>query len=139
MGLWQGCCRYHKPLVGSSEFNYFAAGLAAGAAAGAAAAGAPGAPGLAATLRSPEWPWKVRVGANSPILWPTMFSVTNTGTNFLPWCTANVSPTISGSTVERRDQVLMTFLDLVFCASSVLARTCLSTNGPFLIDLAICV
>ena len=28
---------------------------------------------------SPEWPWKVRVGANSPSLWPTMFSVTNTG------------------------------------------------------------
>src|SRR6185369_17829556 len=110
--------------AGSRWLAYFfpaEAGLAAGAA-----------PGLAA-FRSPECPWKVRVGANSPILCPTMFSVTNTGTNFLPWCTAKVRLTISGSTVERRDQVLMTFLDLVFCASSVLARTCLSTNGPFLI------
>ncbi len=33
---------------------------------------------------SPEWPWNVRVGANSPSLCPTMFSVTNTGTNFRP-------------------------------------------------------
>src|SRR6266545_5270821 len=27
-----------------------------------------------ATFFSAEWPWKVRVGANSPSLWPTMFS-----------------------------------------------------------------
>ena len=27
----------------------------------------------------PEWPWKVRVGENSPSLWPTMSSVTSTG------------------------------------------------------------
>ena len=38
-----------------------------------------------------------------------MFSVTYTGMNFLPLCTAIVCPTISGMTVERRDQVLMTF------------------------------
>src|SRR5258708_1414504 len=37
---------------------------------------------------SPEWPWNVRVGANSPSLCPTMFSVTNTGTNLRPLCTA---------------------------------------------------
>src|SRR5713226_3230755 len=67
-----------------------------------------------------------------------MFSVTNTGTNFLPWCTANVSPTISGSTVERRDQVLITFFDLVRCASSTLLSKCLSINGPFLTERAIC-
>ena len=30
----------------------------------------------ASTLRSPECALKVRVGANSPSLWPTMFSVT---------------------------------------------------------------
>ena len=30
------------------------------------------------------WPLKVRVGANSPSLWPTMFSVTYTGMNFFP-------------------------------------------------------
>ena len=38
-----------------------------------------------------------------------MFSVTYTGMNFLPLCTASVWPTISGITVERRDQVLTTF------------------------------
>ena len=38
-----------------------------------------------------------------------MFSVTYTGMNFRPLCTASVCPTISGITVERRDQVLMTF------------------------------
>ena len=54
-------------------------------------------------------PLNVRVGANSPSLWPTMFSVMYTGMNFLPLCTAMVCPTISGITVERRDQVLMTF------------------------------
>ena len=45
-----------------------------------------------------------------------MFSVMNTGMNFLPLCTAKVSPTKSGETVERRDQVLMTFLDCSLCA-----------------------
>src|ERR1700743_2993546 len=58
------------------------------------------------------WPLKVRVGANSPSLWPTMFSVTYTGTNFLPLCTAIVCPTNSGKIVERRDQVFTTFLSL---------------------------
>ena len=38
-----------------------------------------------------------------------MFSVMYTGMNFLPLCTAIVWPTISGTTVDRRDQVLMTF------------------------------
>ena len=37
-----------------------------------------------------------------------MFSVTYTGTNLFPLCTANVWPTNSGSTVLARDQVLMT-------------------------------
>ena len=41
-----------------------------------------------------------------------MFSVTNTGTNLRPLCTANVRPTASGVIVLRRDQVLMTFFDL---------------------------
>ena len=39
-----------------------------------------------------------------------MFSVTYTGTNFLPLWTASVWPTISGTTVERRDQVLIDLL-----------------------------
>ena len=74
------------------------------------AAGAPP-PTADAALRSPEWPWNVRVGANSPSLWPTMFSVANTGTNLRPLCTANVTPSMSGMMVERRDQVLSTFFD----------------------------
>ena len=43
----------------------------------------------------------MRVGANSPSLWPTMFSVMYTGMNFFPLCTAIVWPTISGMTVDR--------------------------------------
>src|SRR5262249_27255807 len=86
----------------------------------------------AAALRSPEWPWKVRVGANSPSLWPTMFSVTKTGKNFLPLCTANVTPTISGRMVERRDQVLRTFFDFVRCASITLVMRCWSAKALFL-------
>src|SRR5581483_6721581 len=54
------------------------------------------------------WARNVRVGANSPSLWPTMFSVTYTGMNFLPLCTASVWPTKSGLIVDRRDQVLIT-------------------------------
>ena len=42
----------------------------------AATAPAAGAPAGLAALRSPEWPLNVRVGANSPSLWPTMFSDT---------------------------------------------------------------
>ena len=54
--------------------------------------------------------------------WPTMFSVTNTGLNTLPLCTLNVSPTKSGVIIDRRDQVLIGFLDFVslpsgFCPS----------------------
>src|SRR4029079_9401357 len=59
------------------------------------------------TFLSAEWPLKVRVRANSPSLWPTMFSVTYTGMCCLPLWTAMVSPTKSGRIVERRDQVLI--------------------------------
>src|SRR6202043_3373107 len=68
---------------------------------------APQVAAAASTLRSPECALKVRVGANSPSLCPTMFSVISTGTCWRPLCTAMVSPTISGTTVERRDQVLI--------------------------------
>src|SRR5438128_10761214 len=113
-------------------------GAAPGAAPGAAR-GAP-APGAAAPstlpLRSPDWPWKVRVGANSPSLWPTAFSVMNTGMNFRPLCTANVKPSMSGVIVERRDHVFTTR----FSPDSIIARTFFmrwpSTKGPFLIDRA---
>ena len=72
----------------------------------------------AATFLSAEWPLKVRVSANSPSLWPTMFSVTYTGMCCLPLCTAIVRPTKSGRTVERRDQVLIGRLSLAACAAS---------------------
>src|SRR5260370_6949150 len=66
-----------------------------------------------------------------------MFSVTYTGMNFLPLCTAIVCPTISGTIVERRDQVRSTFFSLrAFMAATFVAR-CASTNGPFLVHRAI--
>ena len=64
-----------------------------------------------------------------------MFSVTYTGTNFLPLCTAIVCPTNSGTTVDRRDQVLMTFFSLVRFMTSTFSSNDVSTKGPFLSDL----
>src|SRR4029077_1991556 len=71
---------------------------------------------------------------NSPSLCPTMFSVTYTGTCCLPLWTAMVSPTKSGNTVERRDQVLIGRLSLFFCAVSIFFTRWWSTNGPFLTE-----
>src|SRR5918998_2602216 len=77
------------------------------------------------------WPLKVRVGANSPSLCPTIASLTKTGTCLRPSCTAMVWPIMSGMTVERRDQVLMTcLLPASLCASTFLSRWS-SMNGPF--------
>src|SRR5262249_48872737 len=79
----------------------------------------------------PAWYLKVRVGENSPSLWPTIDSVTYTGTCLRPSCTAIVCPTMSGMMVLRRDQVLMTFLSFAaFIASTFFSRWS-STNGPF--------
>src|SRR5262249_16747242 len=79
----------------------------------------------------PAWYRKVRVGENSPNLWPTIDSVMYTGTCLRPSCTAIVWPTISGMIVERRDQVLMTFFSpAAFRPSTFLSRWS-STNGPF--------
>src|SRR5205823_11557412 len=75
-----------------------------------------------------------RVGENSPSFCPTMFSVTYTGMNFLPLWTASVCPTISGTTVERRDQVLMTFLSPLLFMPSTFSSSGVSTNGPFFSD-----
>src|SRR5689334_8314357 len=66
-----------------------------------------------------------------------MFSVTYTGMNFFPLCTAIVCPTISGTTVERRDQVLMTFFSLTRFIPSIFSRSGVSMNGPFFSDLLI--
>ena len=44
-------------------------------------------------------------------------------------------PTISGMTVERRDQVLITFFSPARFITSTFSRSEVSTNGPFLRDL----
>src|SRR5436309_12758169 len=77
------------------------------------------------------WPRNVRVGANSPSLWPTIASVTNTGTCLRPSCTAIVWPTISGKTVEVRDQVRTMRFELEVFISSIRLISRSSTNGPF--------
>ena len=77
------------------------------------------------------WPLNVRVGENSPSLWPTMFSVTYTGINFLPLCTATVWPMNSGRIVERRDQVRTTFFSFFSFIATSLSIRWSSTNGPF--------
>src|SRR6476659_3502641 len=110
---------------------------------GAAGTGAPGPPGAgagraaASAAALTECPLNVRVKLNSPSLCPTMFSVTYTGMNFFPLCTAMVCPTISGTTVERRDQVLMTFFSPPRFMTSTFSRRGTSTKGPFLSDLLI--
>src|SRR3984885_7814158 len=85
----------------------------------------------AVTFLSPECALKVRVGANSPSLWPTMFSDTSTGTCRRPLCTAMVKPTMSGMTMERRDQVLIGRRSFFWLAVCTFLAKCKSTNGPF--------
>src|SRR5262245_42072913 len=63
-----------------------------------------------------------------------MFSVTYTGMNFRPLCTASVWPTNSGSTVERRDHVLTTFFCRDAFSASTFSTRWASTNGPFAVD-----
>src|SRR5215204_3050337 len=57
--------------------------------------------------------------------------------NLRPLWTAMVCPTISGTTVERRDQVLMTFLSLFRFITSTFSSRGTSTKGPFFSDLDI--
>src|SRR5690606_58748 len=72
----------------------------------------------------------LRVGLNSPSLWPTMFSVISTGTCIRPLWTAIVRPTMSGLIVLARAQVLITVRS--FGPSAATLRASLkSTNGPF--------
>src|SRR4030043_494246 len=92
---------------------------------------------LILVFRSPECPWKVRVGENSPNLCPTISSVMKTGINFFPLWTAKVNPTISGTIVDRLVQVLITFPSFVLRASSAFFIKWESTKGPFLIERAI--
>src|SRR5581483_11986730 len=80
---------------------------------------------------SPPCPRNARVGANSPSLCPTMFSVTKTGTCALPLCTPMVCPTIAGTIVDARLQVFTTRFSRRSFMPSILAIKCSATNGPF--------
>src|SRR6185437_8127042 len=86
------------------------------------------------TFPEPAWPRNTRVGANSPSLWPTMDSLMNTGTCFLPSWTASVWPTMSGKIVDARDQVLIIFLVFSAFIASMRAIRRSSTQGPFLLE-----
>src|SRR4029079_670472 len=101
-----------------------------------AGAGARGAPAAAAGLR-PEWSREMRVGLNSPSLWPTMSSCTNTFRNLLPLCTSKVCPTNSGMMVQARAQVLMGCLARFSFSFETFLKSFSSTNGPFLLLLLI--
>src|ERR1700757_1005313 len=57
--------------------------------------------------------------------------------NFFPLCTAMVCPIISGTIVERRDHVLITFFSLRVFSPSTFTRRWPSTNGPFFSERAI--
>src|SRR4030095_1700651 len=75
-----------------------------------------------------ECPLNWRVGANSPSLCPTMNSVTYTGVNLFPLCTANVWPTKSGVIVERRLHVFITvFLFLPSLIANTFFSRCVAT------------
>jgi hypothetical protein len=63
-----------------------------------------------------------------------MFSVTYTGMNFFPLCTAKVWPTMSGVIVERRDQVRITFFSFFWFSPSTFSCRWPSTNAPLLND-----
>src|ERR1700736_929205 len=105
---------------------------AAGAAPPPAPPAAPGAtPAAFSNAAFTAWPLNVRVGENSPSLCPIICSVTYTGINFFPLCTAMVCPIISGTIVERRDHVLITFFSLRVFRPSTFSRKWPSTNGPF--------
>src|SRR6476620_9522322 len=82
----------------------------------------------------PLWPLKVRVGANSPSLCPTMSSVTYTLRNCLPLWTRNVTPTKSGWIVQSRAHVLIGSRFPVAWDFSTLAATFGSMYGPFFRD-----
>src|SRR4030043_2344857 len=93
-------------------------------------------PFTAAALSEREWPLNVLVGANSPNLCPTIFSVTYTGINFLPLCTAKVYPIKSGIIVERRDHVFISFFSPLSIINFTFFISFSSTKGPFFKDLA---
>src|SRR5215218_305973 len=87
------------------------------------------------TCLSPAWPRNVRVGANSPSLWPTICSEMKTGTCFRPSWMAIVWPTISGKTVDERDHVRIIRFSFTAFIDSIRLISRSSTYGPFLLLL----
>src|SRR5690606_10008484 len=63
-----------------------------------------------------------------------MFSEMSTGTCCRPLWMAMVSPTMSGNTMERRDQVLIGRRSFALDAAVTFFARCVSTNGPFLTE-----
>jgi hypothetical protein len=57
---------------------------------------------LALVFLSAAWPWKVRVGANSPSLWPDHVFRNENRDEFLAVVPGEGHTTISGRIVERR-------------------------------------
>src|SRR5258708_4307400 len=129
------CASINACCVCASAINY--AFGAAGAAAGAAPPPAGAGPANFSSAAFTPWPLNERVGANSPSLCPIICSVTYTGMNFFPLGTGVVGPIMSGTIVERRDQVLITFFSLRVFSPSTLMRRWPSTNGPFFSERAI--
>jgi hypothetical protein len=80
------------------------------------------------------WPLYVLVGANSPNLCPTIFSVMKMGTCFLPLCTAMVCPIIWGKMVEARDHVFITVFSPELLSNSIFLSNLTLQKGPFLSD-----
>src|SRR6202035_2544648 len=74
----------------------------------------------------------VRVGTSAPSLWANSCSVTWTGINLRPVCTAIVCAIMSGRFVDRRDHFLITFFSLRAFIPETFNCRCSSMNGPFL-------
>ena len=71
----------------------------------------------------------MRVGANSPSLWPTMSSVMLTFRCVRPLWTMKVWPTNSGVTVQARAQVLIASFLLVLAIVAIFFATFLYAIG----------
>src|SRR5262249_8591127 len=79
----------------------------------------------------PPWPRKVRVGANSPSLCPTLSSVTYSLMNVLPLWMVKFLPMNSGTIVHARAQVLIGSRLPVWSALYTRSSNRSTTYGPF--------
>src|SRR5713101_5815144 len=131
------CASINAFCVCTSAMTYAFGAAGVAAAAGAAPPPAGANPAAFSSAAFTPWPLKERVGANSPSLCPIICSVTYTGMNFFPLCTAMVCPIMSGTIVERRDHVLITFFSFRVFSPSTFMRRWPSTNGPFFSERAI--